>query len=63
MPEFKARQEEQQLRKEAELKPYIEAAMQRKEFMKMPADQDLPVFPALGRSVVAGDADPNKAAG
>jgi alkanesulfonate monooxygenase SsuD/methylene tetrahydromethanopterin reductase-like flavin-dependent oxidoreductase (luciferase family) len=62
MPEFKARQEEQQLRKEAELKPYIEAAMQRKQFMKMPADQDLPVFPALGRSVVAGDADPNKAA-
>ena len=63
MPEFKARQAEQQLRKEAELKPYIEAAMQRKEFMKMPADQDLPVFPALGRSVVAGDADPIKAAG
>lgn len=62
LPEFRARQEEQQLRKEAELKPYIEAAMQRKEFMKMPADEDLPVFPALGRSVVAGEADPNKAA-
>ena len=62
LPEFKAREAERESRKDTELKPYIEAAMQRKQFMEMPADKDLPVYPALGRSVVAGAADPNKAA-
>ncbi|MDE0756958.1 MAG: LLM class flavin-dependent oxidoreductase [Pseudomonadales bacterium] len=62
LPEFKAREAERQSRKDTDLKPYIEAAMQRKQFMEMPADKDLPVYPALGRSVVAGAADPNKAA-
>ena len=62
LPEFKAREAERESRKDTELKPYIEAAMQRKQFMEMPADKDLPVYPALGRSVVAGTADPNKAA-
>ncbi|HIG60781.1 MAG TPA: LLM class flavin-dependent oxidoreductase [Gammaproteobacteria bacterium] len=62
LPEFKAREAERESRKDTELKPYIEAAMQRKQFMEMPADKDLPVYPALGRSVVAGAADPNKVA-
>ena len=63
MPEFKARETEREARKAEELAPYIEAAMARKQYMNMPADDDIPVFPALGRSVVEGDADPNKAVG
>jgi hypothetical protein len=62
LPEFKAREAERASRKEVELKPYIEAAMQRKQFMEMPEDKDIPVFPALGRSVVEGAADPSKQA-
>ena len=60
MPEFKARNSEREARKNLELAPYIEAAMARKTIMAMPADEDLPVYPALGRSVVEGAADPNK---
>ena len=30
----------------------IEAALARKKFMPMPDDNDIPVFPALGRSIV-----------
>ena len=60
MGEFKAREAERLAIKEAELAPYIAAAMARKQYMAMPADEDIPVFPALGRSVVEGDEDPNK---
>lgn len=62
MPEFKAREAARQTEKDAMLAPYIEAAMARKKFMPMPADSEIPVFPALGRSVVEGDDDPNKQA-
>jgi alkanesulfonate monooxygenase SsuD/methylene tetrahydromethanopterin reductase-like flavin-dependent oxidoreductase (luciferase family) len=51
MPEFKASEEEREARKAEELAPYIEAAMQRKHFMRTPADADIPVFPALGRKI------------
>jgi len=62
MPEFKAREAARQAEKDAMLAPYIEAAMARKKFMRMPVDSEIPVFPALGRSVVEGDDDPNKQA-
>lgn len=63
MPEFKQREAEREARKAEELAPYIEAAMARKQYMPMPADADIPVYPALGRSVVEGEKDPNKVAG
>ena len=62
MPEFKSRETEREARKAEELAPFIEAAMARKQYMKMPKDDDIPVFPALGRSVVEGDADLTKKA-
>ncbi|MCH7742019.1 MAG: LLM class flavin-dependent oxidoreductase [Proteobacteria bacterium] len=60
MPEFKEREAERVAAKDAELAPYIEAALARKKYMPMPADEDIPVFEALGRSVVEGENDPNK---
>jgi len=60
MPEFKAREAEREAKKSEELAPYIEAALARKQFMPAPDDKDIPVFPALGRSIVEGEADPNK---
>ena len=62
MPEFKAREAEREAKKAEELAPYIEAALARKDFMPTPDDKDIPVFPALGRSIVEGEADPNKKA-
>ena len=62
MPEFKARTAEREAGKAAELAPYIEAAMARKQFMSMPADEDIPVYPALGRSIVEGEEDPSRQA-
>jgi len=62
MPEFKAREAEREAKKIEELAPYIEAALARKQFMPMPDDKDIPVYPALGRSIVEGEADPNKEA-
>lgn len=61
MPEFKSRDQDKLKKKEAELAPFIEAAMKRKRFMKQLPDDEIPTFPALGRSVVEGKADPNKA--
>jgi len=63
MPEFREREAERERKKEEELAPCIEAAMARKEYMRPLADDEIPTFPALGRSIVEGEADPNKAAG
>ena len=51
MPEFKARAAEREARKAAELAPYIEAALARKQYLPMPADDALPTFEALGRKI------------
>ena len=51
MPEFKANEAEREQRKAEELAPYIAAALARKQFMKPPADADIPIFPALGRKI------------
>ena len=56
MPEFKEREAEREARKLAELAPYLEAAMERKVKMAMPADEDLPTFEALGRRITEEDA-------
>ena len=60
MPEFKEREAEREAKKTEELAPYIEAALARKKFMPMPGDKDIPVFPALARSIAEGEQDPNK---
>jgi hypothetical protein len=51
MPEFKARTAERERRKQAELAPYIEAALKRRIGMPVLADAQIPVFPALGRRI------------
>jgi alkanesulfonate monooxygenase SsuD/methylene tetrahydromethanopterin reductase-like flavin-dependent oxidoreductase (luciferase family) len=51
MPEFKARTAERERKKQAALRPYIDAAMARKIKMKPLKDADIPVFPALGRRI------------
>ena len=62
LPEFKEREVARETKKAEELAPYIDAAMQRKKYIEPLADKDIPVFPALGRSIVEGEADPNKVA-
>ena len=47
MPEFKQRTAEREAQKQAELAPYIEAALARKDWMTVPAEEDLPLIPAL----------------
>ena len=51
MPQFKAREEEREAAKMAELAPYLEAAMDRKVKMAEPTDDEIPEFVALGRKI------------
>ena len=51
MPEFKQREAERERKKAEELAPYIEAAMARKKVMAELADEDIPIYPSLGRKV------------
>ncbi|MEO1061927.1 MAG: LLM class flavin-dependent oxidoreductase [Actinomycetota bacterium] len=46
MPEFHAGEAERQAKKEAELAPFVEAALARKAWMEPLADADIPVVPA-----------------
>ena len=46
MPEFAARRAEREAKKAAELAPYIEAALKRKNWMQPLADEDIPVVKA-----------------
>lgn len=57
MPEFKAREAEREQRKQEELAPYIEAALARKVEMRMPADEDIPTYMALGRRITEEQQD------
>ena len=55
MPDFKAVAAERELRKAAELKPHVEAALRRKAWMKPLADHEIPVVKAsVARAQVAG---------
>ena len=56
MPVMKADQAARDARKQAELAPYIEAALKRKQWMRPLAPDAIPSIPAYGRSVVASDA-------
>ena len=58
MPALKADQAARDARKQAELAPYIEAALKRKKWMEPLAPGAIPSIPAYGRSVVASDATP-----
>jgi alkanesulfonate monooxygenase SsuD/methylene tetrahydromethanopterin reductase-like flavin-dependent oxidoreductase (luciferase family) len=58
MPVLKAGQAERDARKQAELAPYIEAALARKKRMAPLAPEAIPTISAYGRSVVAGDKTP-----
>lgn len=51
MPEFKQRDAAHEEHKQAELAPYIEAALARKKYLQPLKDDDIPVFPALGRAI------------
>lgn len=55
MPEFKAEEEARLRRKEEELAPYVEAAMQRKELMAELRDDEIPSFEAYGFSIAEVD--------
>jgi alkanesulfonate monooxygenase SsuD/methylene tetrahydromethanopterin reductase-like flavin-dependent oxidoreductase (luciferase family) len=54
MPALKADQAERDARKQAELAPYIEAALKRKKWMAPLSEAQIPTIAAYGRSVVAG---------
>ena len=62
MPAMKADQAARDARKQAELAPYIEAALKRKQWMRPLASDQIPVVPAYGRTVVANDATPSNLA-
>ncbi|MAE97356.1 MAG: LLM class flavin-dependent oxidoreductase [Deltaproteobacteria bacterium] len=52
MPFFKKDEEERERRKQAELAPYIEKALERKEFMAPLPDGEIPEMLAYGRDIV-----------
>ena len=51
MPGFKEGEAEREAKKAAELAPYIEAALKRKQFMRPLADDEIPVYKSLGRKI------------
>ena len=55
---MKADQAARAARKQADLAPYIEAALKRKKWMQPLAPEAIPPIPAYGRSVVAGTPNP-----
>ncbi len=55
MPEFKAKEAERLARKNEELAPYVEAAMQRKQYLKELADDDIPIYEAFGFNIAQVD--------
>lgn len=57
MPEFKEKEAEREHRKLAELAPYLDAAMERKDKMRPLEDDEIPEVPALGRAIIEEDAD------
>ena len=59
MPELKADAAAREARKQADLAPFIAAAMKRKKWMAPLAPDAIPPIPAYGRSVVASDGTPN----
>jgi hypothetical protein len=60
MPEFTEREADRERKKLAELAPYIEAAMARKQALAPLADHDIPVQEAYGTTVALTDEDIRK---
>lgn len=58
MPEFKARQTVKQAKKQAELAPYIEAALARKTIMQPLAEEDIPVVKATVKQAFVPGSEP-----
>ncbi len=54
MPEFHAGEAERQVKKQAALAPYVEAALALEPRLPELADDQIPVIPPLGKSVIAG---------
>ncbi len=52
MPDFKANEAEREASKLEELSPYLEAALERKQWMKALEDEQIPTLEALGRQIV-----------
>ena len=52
-PGFKERDPAAEKRKQEELAPYVEAALERKQWMQELGDDEIPTFEALGRQIVA----------
>jgi alkanesulfonate monooxygenase SsuD/methylene tetrahydromethanopterin reductase-like flavin-dependent oxidoreductase (luciferase family) len=60
MPEFTEREAERETKKRAELAPYVEVAMARKQAMRPLADDQIPVLEAYGNTVALTDEDIKK---
>lgn len=56
MPEFKTHEAERLAKKEAELAPYIEAALARKQWMQPIAKEDIPLIPSAVKKAQVPDA-------
>jgi hypothetical protein len=54
MPEFAAEQAERQARKDAELAPYIEAALARKQWMQPLSETQIPTVKASVKKATVG---------
>jgi hypothetical protein len=55
MPEFKEEEERRQKQKMDELAPYIEKAMQRKQWMRELTDDEIPTYAAYGAMIAEVD--------
>jgi alkanesulfonate monooxygenase SsuD/methylene tetrahydromethanopterin reductase-like flavin-dependent oxidoreductase (luciferase family) len=55
MPEFKEHEEERQRRKMEALAPYLDKAMQRKQYMRPLTDAEVPVYEAYGLTIAQTD--------
>ena len=59
MPHFKANEAKREAQKAAELAPYIEAALARKQHMAPIAAADIPIISPYGHNIIHQDQDPN----
>ena len=58
MPQFHAREADRAAAKEAELRPFVEAAMARKEWMRPLDDDEIPVVRASVAKAIVPDQGP-----
>jgi hypothetical protein len=63
MPFFKKGEVERERKKQAELAPYIQKALERKKFMPELPDEEIPELDAYGRDIVERDGVDEQARG